>query len=221
MMMPITLTTQEKKHGSLWMVAFLVLFPRLLGLTGLGAAEKNLVLYWLNFAGVLWIFRRFLLRNLLVGLDRWFPVIWYAALAYLGFETLSEMLAILTWMIHPEFINTNDQVVAGLIQASPLLAGTVVVLVPIAEETLFRGLIFRGLWDRNRALAYLVSILVFAAVHVVGYIGVLSPLELVLSLIQYLPAGYCLAFAYRYSGSILSPILTHMAVNLMAVAAMR
>ena len=54
-----------------------------------------------------------------------------------------------------------------------------------------------------------------------GYVGSVEPAYILLSFLQYLPAGYCLCFAYRRSGTIISPILMHMIVNAVAVYSMR
>ena len=62
---------------------------------------------------------------------------------------------------------------------------------------------------------------VFALVHVVGYIGNASALTLLLCFVQYLPAGYCLAWCYQNTGTILTPILMHMLVNAYGLANLR
>ena len=103
--------------------------------------------------------------------------------------------------------------------AAPALAG--IFLVPVAEEVFYRGLLFRYLSGRSRWLAYAVSITVFALVHVTGYIGSASALTLLLCFLQYLPAGYCLAWCYANTGTIITPILMHMIVNAYGISAMR
>ena len=102
-----------------------------------------------------------------------------------------------------------------------LMAAGVVILVPVAEETFYRGLIFGGLYSRSKATAYVVSSLLFSAIHVLGYIGSYEPVHLLLCFLQYLPAAYCLNFAYRYGGTILAPIFMHMLTNLFAISIMR
>ena len=67
-----------------------------------------------------------------------------------------------------------------------------VFLVPVAEETLFRGLLFRGLYDRSPVLSWLISTVVFSLVHIAGYIGQYDPMMLLMAFLQYLPAGICL-----------------------------
>lgn len=217
--MPITLTSNEKRTGCAYLAISLFLLPGLISLLPLNAAGQNLVYYLLNFTAVVGIFRKFLRMNLLVALDRVFPVIWYGILGYLGYQTLGELLNILIYTLSPGFVNFNDVTVALMIRENPALALCVILLVPVAEETLYRGLLFRGLYGKNAVFAYLASMVFFAAIHVAGYIGTLSPLHLLLSFLQYLPAGYCLCFAYRHSGTILCPILIHMAINAMAVYA--
>jgi membrane protease YdiL (CAAX protease family) len=83
-----------------------------------------------------------------------------------------------------------------------------VVLAPVAEELLFRGLLFNALLRRRSVhVAALVSSVVFAVVHV--DVAVSQPLALVgLTLV-----GLALAYAYHRTGSLLVPIAGHAAFN--------
>ena len=206
----------------------LIFLPLLLkvfnSLTGntLSAGKLNFLYYFINFAAILPIFRRFLLQSLKDALKVPFPTIWLALLGYLGNTALSEILTVLLLVLFPRFANINDLNIALMLQEDfSLIAFGIVVLVPVVEETLFRGMIFRNLYDRSRVGAYLMSMCAFAAIHVVGYVGSVEPVYIVLSFLQYLPAGYCLCFAYRRSGTIISPILMHMIVNAVAAFSMR
>lgn len=219
--MPIPLTPAQKRSGWIFFLIHLLVLPNLLSLAGLflhlNIAELNVIYYAVNFFCTVVIFRKFLLGNLVVALDRLYPVLWWSILGYLGSDTLGELVAMLTFTISPEFVNANDAAIAAMLRSEPLFAIAVTLIAPISEELLYRGLLFRGFWERSQAGAYIVSMALFAAAHVVGYIGLLSPLHLILSFVQYLPAGYCLAFAYRRSGTILCPMLIHIAVNIMAI----
>ena len=221
MTMPIPLTPAQKRSGWIFFLIHLLVLPNLLSLAGLflhlNIAELNVIYYAVNFFCTVVIFRKFLLGNLVVALDRLYPVLWWSILGYLGSDTLGELVAMLTFTISPEFVNANDAAIAAMLRSEPLFAIAVTLIAPISEELLYRGLLFRGFWERSQAGAYIVSMALFAAAHVVGYIGLLSPLHLILSFVQYLPAGYCLAFAYRRSGTILCPMLIHIAVNIMAI----
>ena len=90
-------------------------------------------------------------------------------------------------------------------------------LVPVVEETLFRGLIFRHLYEKNPVVGYLVSIVIFALIHITGYIGTVDSRTLFLCFIQYLPAGFALAGAYCRADNIAAPIIAHMTINLLGL----
>lgn len=174
----------------------------------------NVVYYILNFLLTILVFRRFLSHSFKAALSRPFSIMWHALLGYLGFQTLSELLGVLIYYIYPEFSNVNDSNIFSMLETDLLpLAMSTIFLVPLAEETLYRGLIFRGLFDKRPKAAYLVSMAVFAAIHVMGYVGAVSPLVLLLCFVQYLPAGYCLCWCYRQTGTILCPVLMHTIVN--------
>ena len=96
-----------------------------------------------------------------------------------------------------------------------------VVLVPLTEELLYRGLIFRPLYNKSPLAGYVISTFIFSALHVVSYIGSYSPLHLALCFLQYLPASICLGWAYARSDSIWSPVMIHMTINFIGALSMR
>jgi membrane protease YdiL (CAAX protease family) len=113
---------------------------------------------------------------------------------------------------------TPDQVLTGDIAETPsqLLLAIVaaVVLAPIAEELLFRGLLHRALRGRlSMVPATLISSVLFAVVHV--DVAVSQPLALVgLTLV-----GVVLAIAYERTGSLIIPIVIHAVHNAVTIAA--
>ena len=218
----------ETLFGGIYLAFMLIFLPLLLKVFNsltenpLSAGKLNFIYYFINFALIVPAFGKFLLQSLKDALRVPFPTIWLALLGYMGNLALSEILAIFLLVLVPGFANINDLNVALMLQEEfSLLAIGIVVLVPVVEETLFRGMIFRNLYDRSPAGAYLISMVAFAAIHVTGYVGSVEPIYILLSFLQYLPAGYCLCFAYRRSGTIISPILMHMIVNAVAVYSMR
>ena len=46
-----------------------------------------------------------------------------------------------------------------------------------------------------------------------GYLGTVTPLQVALSLAQYLPAGWVLAWSFEKSQTLAAPILVHMGIN--------
>lgn len=104
----------------------------------------------------------------------------------------------------------NEQALALLRdERGPMIAATVFVA-PIVEEALFRGGLFGLLRHKNRALAYVVSVLAFGLYHVWSY-ALLDPREL-LFLLEYLPAGLLLARCYERTNSLWGCIFLH-AIN--------
>ena len=162
----------------------------------------NFVYYCIIFTAVVWILRGFLRQSWILAFKTPFSVIWYAILGYLGCEFFTEIVNLLIYRIDPGFLNANNQAVLGLVKNDfVLMAIGTVLLVPVAEELLYRGVVFRSLWNRSHLWAYVVSILLFAAMHCLSYIGTYSTLQLVLAIVQYLPAGYCLCWTYCQTGT--------------------
>lgn len=211
---------KETKLGIIWIFVSLMGLPILLTVINLllgsplSAGLLNTVYYCLNFVGVIIIFRKFLNSAAKMALQRIFPVIWYAILGYLGYQVITNLLTTGILLLYPDFSNVNDENIFSMLERDTLpFALATVFLVPVAEETLYRGVVFRRLLDKNAVLAFIISMVVFAAIHVVGYIGTYPAVTLLLCFLQYLPAGYCLAWSYRQTGTIITPILMHTLVN--------
>lgn len=101
-----------------------------------------------------------------------------------------------------------------LLQVGLVLAA--VVLAPVTEELLFRGVLLRALERRGKTFALVVSSLAFSAVHVVG----LDPDQLLKSAAVVLPPlfllGLVLAWVTQRSGRLGPAILLHSGWNLLA-----
>lgn len=190
--------------------------------TPMSGALLNFIYFSLNFAAVCCIFHAFLKESWTIAKLR---MGWTLQSAFLGFAAYQIAVFAIGWLIstfYPGFANVNDSNVASMTRQNyTLMAIGTIFLVPIAEEALYRGLVFQGLYGRSRAAAYILSTLTFCAAHVVGYIGSCEPLVLALCFLQYIPAGLCLAWAYVRADTILAPILIHMTVNSMSIYALR
>lgn len=182
----------------------------------------NFVYYVVNFFSVGLIFRRFLgenLDNLTRSMYRSLYSLFFGLARYmLAMSAVGYLIAVLL----PDYLNANNEAIYYMASSDyRLMVVGAVALVPMAEECLFRGLIFRNLWDKNRTAAYLVSICAFAILHIYGYIRVYTLPEMAIAFLQYLPAGYCLAWAYETSDSIFVPILMHTVINAFGLSVMR
>lgn len=185
-------------------------------------AWQNFIYFSLNFLACLMIFGKYL-GNQLSGLGRnWWNCLKALILGYVFYWVSNFCLSWCLNRLIPGFANINNSYIYTLLEENFwIMAVGIVVMVPITEETFYRGLIFGGLYSRSKTAAYLVSSIVFSAIHVVGYIGTASPWVLLGCFVQYLPAGVCLAWSFQESGSLFVPIAIHTLVNALPILSMR
>ena len=228
MKLSIATTRQENILGYIYLGFSHLLLSALIAIVAylwgypISVTSLNIIYFLVNFVSVVAIFHRFLGRSLQTAWKN-IPKCLISAIVGFGIYYWGTILVgfLITW-INPNFANVNDQAVSGMIQENPLIMGICTVfLLPVVEETLYRGLIFQQLQRKHRVLAYIVSVAVFSAIHVAGFIGSVDGLTLLLCLMQYLPAGFALAWAYEQADTIIAPILIHMIVNQIALTAMR
>ena len=226
--LPVALLRREITWGIRYLLFQLVFLGSALTLLLklLGFSTDGLILdtfyFIVNLGAVIWIFRSYLWQSFQYGISHWVRLLIVATVGFAVYFALTRGLDILIYWLKPEHYNVNDASIATYTRSHFLLtAFGAVILVPLAEETLYRGLIFGALQQKSRLLAYILSILFFAFIHVMGYIGSYPPSVLLLCFVQYIPAGIVLAGAYEYSGSILAPVLIHTAVNAIAIFSMR
>ena len=221
-------SSQETVGGFCYFAFQLLLLPELLKLVNaqlsvpLREAELNFVFYMINFLAVLLIFHEFFGSAARQAVRH--PA-YLCQAVILGLAAYYACLFTVNWVIGvlvPGFSNYNDSAISAMRQESRLLVviGTVI-LVPTAEECFFRGLIFRNLYGKSHWAAYLVSMLAFAFVHILGYAGQYTPLEILMAVLQYLPAGLCLAWSYTKADTIFAPIAIHCAVNFITLTSWR
>ena len=218
------LTNQETIGGFVYLIFQLIFLPSILSFINghldhpLNSAELNFVFYLINFISILLIFHGFLGRGLNQVTQH--PAIFCQAviLGIVAYYACNWATTKVVRLLVPGFSNYNDQSVASMLSTNYFLmvVGTVI-LVPPVEECLFRGLIFRNLYGKSRWAAYIVSILAFAIIHIIGYIGRYSAIELLMAFLQYMPAGLCLAWAYTKADTIFAPILVHAAINFISI----
>lgn len=176
--------------------------------------QLNVTVFVINFIAVVAIFHRFLFDSLRqIGHGFWQfvqAVILAAVLYYALYYAVTWLYTLLK--IAPRYAN-NDAIMTMLLEHRiPILICTCA-LTPVVEECIYRGLLFGVLREKNRILAYVVSMLVFALIHVWQAIGDFGLWNAALALITYLPAGLALAWAYEKGGTIWASILTHAIIN--------
>lgn len=186
------------------------------------AAVLNFICFAVNFVAVLVIFRKFLWANFSPVREAPWNVLRWAGIGFVIYTAGNTLFGWVVGLLDPDFVNINDSVIMEMVQGHfGLMTVGTVLLVPVAEECFYRGLMFRGIYDTSPVLAYAVSMVLFSLAHVLGYVTMVDFGTLVLCFFQYLPAGFALALAYRQSGSIYASILIHMTVNQMGMLLMR
>ena len=224
----ISMSRSEKIWGWLYMVFSLLALPTLLnwGNGQLAApvdeSTLNFVFYLTNFLFICGIFRNFLRASLVAAWRDLWNFIQAVVLGYVAYWAASKAMDLIMTYLLPGFSNVNDAAISAMAQTNyTLILIGVVFLVPLAEEMLYRGLIFRNLWQDSKVAAYLLSMAAFAAIHVLGYIGSEDIATLLVCFLQYLPAGLCLAWTYTKADNIFAPIVVHALVNAIAIGALR
>ena len=219
---------REKALGGAVLALYLAVLPyvsgpaldlleRLLG-TRLGESVRNAIYYYVVFALVVIVFWGYLGRTTRAFLDRPGGVLASAGLGLVAFYGLNEICGRLLGLALEGQVNLNDEAIVGrMVDAPRTTILIVVVLAPVVEETLFRGYVFGNLREVHRGLAYLVSCLLFALLHVWQFAAARGDLTYLLLMVQYLVPGAVMAWTYERSGSLWGSVLLHGVVNGLAV----
>ncbi len=215
---------KQKSAGLFYSLFSLFLLPSLLvsSLSFLGDAKINFLYYVLNFLCMGVILFSYLREQLRFARQNISRVLAWAAAGGVAYFACNFLFSLGITLLFPNFSNQNDGSIAQQLSTDfYLVAAGTALLVPFAEELMHRAVIFGALYEKSPMAAYILSCLFFAAVHVVGYIGAAPAITLIISFIQYIPAGLILAWCYRKSGCIFTPMLLHAAINTLGILALR
>ena len=182
----------------------------------LSASLENAIYYYLLFAVTIIIFHGYLCRTsrFLDNLGLACQTVGVGLVALYGLNELFFRLSA-AWMGNR--VNLNDSVISAQIRSAPWSTLLIVVLLaPFIEEVLFRGLVFGGLKSRSRPVAYAVSCLLFAFLHVWQFAAVHQDLTYFLLMLQYLVPGLVLAWCYDRSGTLWASLGVHVLANLLS-----
>lgn len=188
----------------------------------LSVTSLNFVFFALNFLVITVVYRDFLIKNFKTLVRNPWQTFRFAGAGLILYWIASYAVSYLIIKIYPDFFNANDMSISQMTKENfTLMSIGTIILVPVVEETLYRGVVFGGIFDKSSVLAYVVSTELFSVIHILAYVSTYTPLQLLLSFIQYLPAGICLAWSYKKADSIWAPILIHIAVNQVGTYSMR
>ena len=148
----------------------------------------NIAYFSVNLAAVLLIFHNFL-RQRFFGESFWE----FLQACILGFVFYQAG----TWVLQNRYV----------------MLAISVVLAPVIEETLLRGLVFGSIRTASRPMAYITSIFIFTMMHNWQYFGLYPFGSMLLSCLAYVPASAALCWTYEKAGTIWAPITIHAIIN--------
>lgn len=192
----------------------------LLGIN-LSSSLENTLYYYILLAAAVVIFHGFLARTSSLLLDNLNDAAQTLGLGLVGLYGLNELACRAAFLLTGSGVNLNDTPISAqnIVPQPSLLI--VILISPFVEEVLFRGLVFGGLRDKSRWIAYLVSCFLFALMHIWPAAGTLPSAADILpisqNLIQRLVPGLMLAWAYERSGTLWTSVALHAAANALAV----
>lgn len=212
------MTAGERRRGLVFFLLYLLVFPRMnaflqklwMGDGEVLVAEANVIYYGFLFVMALFVFWSFLKKDLLSLLD-WLPENLLAvAAALLLAGGLQAVLSILP-LPEPDPIALQY---AQEYRLAPVPTLTLILLlIPVVEETLFRGLVYGSLRGYSRDLAFAVGTIFYALAAVWRYaLEWGSPRYLLLGLL-YLPKSAALTWCYDRGGSVWSCVVLHGLLN--------
>ena len=212
------LSTAEQVAGFCYLPFYMILLPFglqwLSGLMDLRLTELqlNVVYFVLNCVMIWVIFHNFLLRSFRA--IRFWELVQALILGFCLYYAGNLLFGWIISLLGITITSFNDQTILGLISQNKwVMLICTVLLAPIVEETLVRGLLFGVIRRSNRILAYAVTIVFFAVMHVWQYLMIYDARDVLLSALQYIPAGIALGWTYEKCNTVWGPILLHMTIN--------
>ena len=222
------LTDFEGVAGGVLFVLYVVVFPftihwifrgiETLLNTSFSAAQEQEIYYYFMFVATLLIFYNFIGRTTRRLFEDFLYALATAATGLVAFYGLNELLYRVSHTFLGGDTNLNDVAISA--QTASVGRPTLLILIfiaPFVEEVLFRGYIFGMLRPRNRILAYAVSALLFAFLHVWQFAAGGISVHHVVLLVQYLVPGLVLCWTYDRCATIWCPVLTHVCVNALSI----
>lgn len=226
--MPFPMTKAERIYGMAFIPIHAVVLPILVPLVCLkltdgkmSAPNMNLWLYVVSFLAILIGMSSYLRKSFgdfFNGTLRSVKaiIVSYAA-NYIMMYVLSTVFILI---VGDTVINPNTEAIFNDTRLNANVMMVVgVLLAPVVEEAMFRGALFGTIRRKSRAAAYIISALLFTVYHLWQYfVADGFSWELVLYLIQYIPASVALAWCYEKSGSIWAPMVTHALINFVSLS---
>jgi membrane protease YdiL (CAAX protease family) len=212
------MTASERGRGLVFFALYLLVFPYLNAwaqrvISGDGeplVAEANVLYYALLFTLSLLLFWSFLKKDF-EELVSWLPENLFGVVTGLLLAGGLRLLAVSLPFPVPDPIAAQYAAEYGAAPVPTLVL--VLLLIPLVEEVLFRGLMFGNLRGYSRVLAYLVCVPLYALAQVWRYALDFSDPRYLLLAVLYLPMSAALTWCYDNGGSVWSGVALHGGLN--------
>ena len=217
------MTASEQGRGLAFFLLYLLVLPRLnawlqqlwMGEGEVLVAEANVVYYAFLFTLAVFIFWSFLKKDFF-GLLDWLPENLFAVAV--GLLLAGGLYAVLSLLPFPAADPISPQY-AQEFRAAPLSTlALILLLIPVVEETLYRGLVYGALRSYSRVLAFGVSTVLYAFAQVWRYALDFSDPRYLLLALLYLPMSAALTWCYDRGGSVWACVVLHGGLNGMILA---
>lgn len=214
------LTREEQRVGWVFFALYLFVLPFLVGLVtrfldehlelGFTAAQSSSIYYaavLLLLAAVFWDFLKNAFRILA---DNPRQNVFALVVGFVGGLALTVLISLIPLPVENPAIGDYK---AQFLLSPGHTTAVVMLLRPLVEEMLYRGLLFSSLRKKNRAAAYAVSIGLSALAAVWQFaLPDGGPLYLLLAL-RYIPLAAATTWAYDVGGSVLTPMALRVILN--------
>ncbi len=184
----------------------------------LSSSQLNLLYYGMGFLFLLCFLNHFMRESFGELLRHKSDTLTSVVLSFALYILVANIVAIGLSQFLENLTNPNSAAINEQTKLNPnTMIVVAVLLAPIVEETLFRGVIFGTIRKKSRILGYLVSALLFAVYHLWEYMLSGFSWDLVLYLFQYIPAGLILCWCYERSKNIWGSVFLHMFINYVSI----
>ena len=215
---------KESRFGFIFLFLQFLVIPLLVEIINLflhramSQTLQQFLCFALSFLFACAIFHNYLLTAV-KQLSQRSPKLLLYIFLYLGlYYTCTVLVNLLIFFVDPGFSNANDTALGIMFKDHfTIMAIGTVILVPPVEEILYRGVLFGKLYTLSPFLGYLISTIIFSAIHVIGYVGTVPAHRLLLCFLQYVPAGFFLSRVFVKTGNIFAPIIMHAIINFIGI----
>ena len=217
----IRMTEPERRRGWAFFVLFIMVFPFLMGLIQrymdimVPVAEANVIYYLFAGCVMFVLFWPFMRGSFSYFLDHFGQSLLAVLLGFV--IDIPLHMIVMKFPFPVENPNTFNYPEQFTLSSSATVVVTLI-LIPIVEETLFRGLLFDSLRNLSRPLAWIVATVLYCFYGVWQFAFLPSggvDLRYLLLGIQYIPTAVALTFCYEKGGSVWASMLLHSATNAM------